>query len=135
MSIIDKTLGFGKLSQNIDKTFRFNLVLKHIRRRKLFPAGLLRQAVRRIVPQIPARGKRARQSSPLFSARIDIIFRKEKAYDQSHPGLPTQFTFYHPIAVRYADLDTHRHVNNISILEYVETARTAYYQVPASGTA
>lgn len=44
------------------------------------------------------------------------------------PAYPTQFTFYHPIAVRYADLDTHRHVNNISILEYVETARTAYYQ-------
>ncbi|HOA22236.1 MAG TPA: thioesterase family protein [Anaerolineaceae bacterium] len=44
------------------------------------------------------------------------------------PAYPKQFTFYHPIAVRYADLDTHRHVNNISLLEYVETARTAYYQ-------
>ena len=44
------------------------------------------------------------------------------------PSYPEKFTFYHPIAVRYADLDTHRHVNNISVLEYVETARTAYYQ-------
>jgi hypothetical protein len=24
------------------------------------------------------------------------------------PAYPKQFTFYHPIAVRYADLDTHR---------------------------
>ncbi len=44
------------------------------------------------------------------------------------PAYPEQFRFYHPIAVRFADLDTHRHVNNIKILEYVETARTAYYQ-------
>lgn len=47
------------------------------------------------------------------------------------PSYPTEFSFYHPIAVRFADLDTHRHVNNIKILEYVETARTAYYE--ASG--
>lgn len=44
---------------------------------------------------------------------------------------PKQFHFYHPIGVRYADLDTLRHVNNIAVLEYVETARTGYYK--ASG--
>ncbi len=35
------------------------------------------------------------------------------------PAYPKQFTFYHPIAVRYADLDPQRHVNNIAVLEYV----------------
>ena len=47
------------------------------------------------------------------------------------PSTPKQFHFYHPIGVRYADLDTLRHVNNIAVLEYVETARTGYYK--ASG--
>ena len=41
---------------------------------------------------------------------------------------PTQFRYYQPINVRYADLDTLRHVNNVAILEYVETARTGYYK-------
>jgi acyl-CoA thioesterase FadM len=40
------------------------------------------------------------------------------------PAYPKHFTFYAPIAVRYADLDPQRHVNNIAVLEYVETART-----------
>ena len=62
------------------------------------------------------------------SARIDYNFLRRHSHDLADPAHPKQFTFYHPIAVRYADLDTHRHVNNISLLEYVETARTAYYQ-------
>ena len=41
---------------------------------------------------------------------------------------PKQFRYYQPINVRYADLDTLRHVNNVAILEYVETARTGYYK-------
>ncbi|NLW72190.1 MAG: acyl-CoA thioesterase [Chloroflexi bacterium] len=44
---------------------------------------------------------------------------------------PAQFRFYQPVQVRYADLDTLRHVNNVKVLEYVETARTGYYK--ASG--
>lgn len=44
------------------------------------------------------------------------------------PSYPDKFTFYYPIAVRFADLDTHKHVNNIKMLEYVETARTVYYE-------
>lgn len=44
---------------------------------------------------------------------------------------PKEFNFYQPIHVRYADIDTLRHVNNVAVLEYVETARTVYYQ--ASG--
>jgi YbgC/YbaW family acyl-CoA thioester hydrolase len=47
------------------------------------------------------------------------------------PSYPQKFNFYAPISVRYADLDPQRHVNNIAVLEYVETARTSYYQ--ASG--
>ena len=42
------------------------------------------------------------------------------------PAYPTNFTYYHPIQVRYADLDTLLHVNNVAIIEYVETARTGY---------
>lgn len=47
------------------------------------------------------------------------------------PAYPKEFNYYHPIQVRYADLDTLQHVNNVAILEYVETARTGYYR--ASG--
>lgn len=41
---------------------------------------------------------------------------------------PKQFHYYHPINVRYSDLDTLRHVNNVAVLAYVETARTGYYK-------
>lgn len=44
---------------------------------------------------------------------------------------PQEFPYYEDIKVRYSDLDTLQHVNNVSILEYVETARTGYYR--ASG--
>lgn len=47
------------------------------------------------------------------------------------PSYPQEFPYYEEIKVRYADLDTLQHVNNVSILEYVETARTGYYR--ASG--
>ena len=45
------------------------------------------------------------------------------------PSYPSEFKFYYPVSVRVADLDTQRHVNNVKILEYIESARTAYYQV------
>jgi acyl-CoA thioester hydrolase len=44
------------------------------------------------------------------------------------PAYPKDFTYYHPIHVRYADLDTLLHVNNVAIMQYVETARTGYYR-------
>ena len=44
------------------------------------------------------------------------------------PAYPKAFSYYHPIHVRYADLDTLLHVNNVAIMEYVETARTGYYR-------
>ena len=44
-----------------------------------------------------------------------------------NPAYPKNFNYYHPIQVRYADLDTLQHVNNVSILAYVEHARTGYY--------
>lgn len=47
------------------------------------------------------------------------------------PAYPKNFNYYQPIQVRYADLDTLMHVNNVAIQQYVETARTGYYR--ASG--
>ena len=41
------------------------------------------------------------------------------------------FTYYHPIIVRYADLDPQSHVNNAAYMTYLESARLGYYQ--ASG--
>lgn len=38
----------------------------------------------------------------------------------------TDFSFYHPIEVRYGDLDPQGHVNNASYLTYFEQARIAY---------
>jgi acyl-CoA thioester hydrolase len=38
----------------------------------------------------------------------------------------TDFRFYHPIEVRYGDLDPQGHVNNARYLTYMEQARIAY---------
>lgn len=38
------------------------------------------------------------------------------------------FHFYHPIEVRYGDLDPQGHVNNACYLTYMEQARIAYIQ-------
>ena len=38
------------------------------------------------------------------------------------------FTYYHPITVRYADLDPQGHVNNAIYLTYLESARLGYYE-------
>lgn len=40
----------------------------------------------------------------------------------------TTFTYYHPISVRYNDLDTQGHVNNAVYLTYLESARLGYYE-------
>jgi acyl-CoA thioester hydrolase len=40
--------------------------------------------------------------------------------------LVTQFRFYHPIEVRYGDLDPQGHVNNAKYLTYLEQGRVAY---------
>jgi len=37
-----------------------------------------------------------------------------------------EFRFYHPIEVRYGDLDPQQHVNNARYLTYIEQARIAY---------
>jgi acyl-CoA thioester hydrolase len=39
----------------------------------------------------------------------------------------THFHFYHPIEVRYGDLDSQGHVNNAKHLTYFEQARIAYW--------
>lgn len=38
------------------------------------------------------------------------------------------FTYYHPITVRYADLDPQGHVNNAAYMTYLEAARLGYYE-------
>jgi len=37
------------------------------------------------------------------------------------------FHFYHPIEIRYADIDAQGHVNNAKYLTYMEQARMAYF--------
>jgi len=49
-----------------------------------------------------------------------------------------KFTYYHPITVRYADLDPQGHVNNAAYMTYLEAARLGYYECagiwsPANG--
>jgi len=39
-----------------------------------------------------------------------------------------QFNYYHPIEVRYGDLDPQGHVNNAKFLTYIEQARIIYVQ-------
>ena len=40
----------------------------------------------------------------------------------------TIFRFVHPIEIRYADLDPQRHVNNVAVFSYLESARARYLQ-------
>jgi len=39
-----------------------------------------------------------------------------------------EFRFYHPIEVRYGDLDAQGHVNNASYLTFMEQARISYFR-------
>jgi acyl-CoA thioester hydrolase len=39
-----------------------------------------------------------------------------------------EFHFFHPIEVRYGDLDPQGHVNNAAYLTYMEQARLKYYE-------
>ena len=38
------------------------------------------------------------------------------------------YSYYHPITVRYRDLDPQGHVNNTVYLTYLESARLGYYE-------
>lgn len=38
------------------------------------------------------------------------------------------YRFFHPIEVRYADIDAQRHVNNVAYFAYMESARARYLQ-------
>lgn len=42
------------------------------------------------------------------------------------PTPPEGFRHYTPMTIRFADLDSLRHVNNAKYLTYIETARLAY---------
>jgi acyl-CoA thioester hydrolase len=37
-----------------------------------------------------------------------------------------EFRFFHPVDVRYADVDAQRHVNNVAFFTYMEQARARY---------
>lgn len=39
-----------------------------------------------------------------------------------------EFHFFHPVEVRYEDVDAQRHVNNVRFFTYMEQARGAYLQ-------
>jgi acyl-CoA thioester hydrolase len=39
-----------------------------------------------------------------------------------------EFRFFHPVEVRYADIDAQRHVNNAAYFSYMESARGRYLQ-------
>jgi acyl-CoA thioester hydrolase len=39
-----------------------------------------------------------------------------------------EFRFFHPIEVRYADIDAQHHVNNVAFFSYMESARALYLQ-------
>jgi len=39
-----------------------------------------------------------------------------------------EYRFFHPIDVRYADIDAQRHVNNVAYFAYMESARARYLQ-------
>jgi acyl-CoA thioester hydrolase len=43
-------------------------------------------------------------------------------------GELTEYRFFHPIQVRYGDIDAQRHVNNAKYLSYAEQARQEYFQ-------
>jgi acyl-CoA thioester hydrolase len=40
----------------------------------------------------------------------------------------SNYTYYHPITIRFADLDAQAHVNNAVYLTYLESARLGYYE-------
>jgi acyl-CoA thioester hydrolase len=40
----------------------------------------------------------------------------------------SEFRFFHPIEVRYADIDAQGHVNNVAFFRYMESARVRYMQ-------
>jgi acyl-CoA thioester hydrolase len=39
-----------------------------------------------------------------------------------------RFRFWHPVAVRWGDMDAFGHVNSLEYMRYCETARVAYFQ-------
>ncbi len=53
---------------------------------------------------------------------LDSSAAKESGYN---PFMP-EFRFYHPIEVRYGDLDPQGHVNNAKFMTYMEQARVHY---------
>lgn len=63
----------------------------------------------------------------LFVFSVVYLLKQLPNYDLPHYNhLMTTFKFFHPIEVRYGDLDPQGHVNNSRHLTYFEQARIAY---------
>jgi len=53
-----------------------------------------------------------------MTAFLSVFFRYNEVMSEFH--------FFHPVEVRYGDLDAQRHVNNAKYLTYLEQARLEY---------
>jgi acyl-CoA thioester hydrolase len=64
----------------------------------------------------------------LFSKNLPAVVRHVRGYNQimSAETESHAYHFYHPIEVRYADLDPQGHVNNVCYFSYIEQARVCY---------
>lgn len=59
----------------------------------------------------------------MISRQVGSLTNPLRDYNRSM----SEFHFYHPIEVRYGDLDPQGHVNNAKFLTYFEQARLAYW--------
>jgi acyl-CoA thioester hydrolase len=55
----------------------------------------------------------------------DIVMDRESNQGDSSTG---KFKFFHPIEIRYGDIDAQRHVNNARYFSFMEQARARYLQ-------
>jgi acyl-CoA thioester hydrolase len=59
---------------------------------------------------------------------MKVKSQQKRWIDAPMTDTQTFFTYYHPITVRYGDLDPQGHVNNAAYLTYLESARLGYYE-------
>ena len=66
---------------------------------------------------------------PIFDSRFETDDSPFFTLDSTRYNLAmSEYRFYHPIEVRYGDLDPQQHVNNARYLTFIEQARIAYVQ-------
>ena len=57
---------------------------------------------------------------------LRVVSEGSRPLHFKYNGVMTHFRFFHPIVVRYGDLDPQGHVNNAAYLTYLEHARVNY---------